>query len=310
MGTPEFACAPLTALQNSEHTIVAVVTGPDKPAGRGKNLRASAVKEQAEQFGLPVLTPESLKSEEFYQELKKIAPDLIVIVAFRILPERIFSLPKFGSINIHGSILPKYRGAAPIQWALINGEKETGLSSFLLKSKVDTGDIILQQKTNIDDKENFDSLYNRLSQMAGPFLLDSIKKIESKDFKPARQDESLSTPAPKLKSSDALINFEKSAVKVHNLIRGLATRPGAFTFFRGKKIKVYASQLSDKTPENSAQPGSILSDKSQLLVQCDESVLELTRLLPEGKREMDGRSFLNGYRPESGESFDNKNLSA
>ena len=304
MGTPKFACAPLTALQNSQHRIAAVVTGPDKPAGRGKNLRPTAVKEQAEQFGLPVITPESLKSEEFYQELIEIAPDLIVIVAFRILPERIFGLPKFGSLNIHGSLLPKYRGAAPIQWALINGEKETGLSSFLLKSEVDTGDIILQQKTKIDDNENFDSLYNRLSQMAGQFLLDSIKKIESKDFKPARQDESLSTPAPKLKSSDALIDFEKSAVKVHNLIRGLATRPGAFTFFRSKKVKVYASKLSDKTFDISAQPGSILSDKSELLVQCGESLLELTRLLPEGKKEMDGRSFINGYRPESGESFD------
>ncbi len=304
MGTPEFACAPLAALHNSQHRIAAVVTGPDKPAGRGKNLRATAVKDQAEKFGLPVLMPESLKSEDFYQELKKIAPDLIVIVAFRILPERIFALPKYGSLNIHGSLLPKYRGAAPIQWALINGDKETGLTSFLLKSKVDTGDIILQQKTNIDDNENFDSLYNRLSQMAGPFLLDSIRKIESEDFKPVRQDESLSTPAPKLKSDDALIDFEKSAVQVHNLIRGLATRPGAFTFFRGKKVKVYASKLSDKTPENSAQPGLILSDKSELLVQCDHSLLELTRLLPEGKKLMDGRSFINGYRPESGESFD------
>ncbi len=303
MGTPEFACASLAALQNSEHTIAAVVTGPDKPTGRGKNLRPTAIKQQAEQFGLPVLMPESLKSEDFYQELKELAPDLIVIVAFRILPERIFALPKYGSLNIHASLLPKYRGAAPIQWALINGDKETGLSSFLLKSKVDTGDIILQQKTKIDDNENFDSLYNRLSQMAGPFLLDSIKKIESKDFKPVRQDESLSTPAPKLKSSDALIDFEKSALKVHNLIRGLATRPGAFTFFRGKKVKVYASKLSDKTSESSAQPGSIMSDKSELLVQCDQSVLELTRLLPEGKKVMDGRSFINGYRPESGESF-------
>lgn len=304
MGTPEFACAPLAALYSSEHRIAAVVTGPDKAAGRGKNLRATAVKQQAEKFGLPVLRPESLKSEDFYQELKEIAPDLIVIVAFRILPERIFAMPKFGSLNIHGSLLPKYRGAAPIQWALINGDKETGLTSFLLKSKVDAGDIILQQKTNIDDNENFDSLYNRLSQMAGPFLLDSIRKIESEDFKPVRQDESLSTPAPKLKSDDALIDFEKSALKVHNLIRGLATRPGAFTFFREKKVKVYASKLSDKTCESSAQPGSILSDKSELLVQCDQSLLELTRLLPEGKKVMDGRSFINGYRPESGESFD------
>ncbi|MEE8149412.1 MAG: methionyl-tRNA formyltransferase [candidate division Zixibacteria bacterium] len=304
MGTPEFACAPLAALYSSDHRIAAVVTGPDKPAGRGKNLRPTAVKQQAEKFGLPVLRPESLKSEDFYQELKKIAPDLIVIVAFRILPERIFALPKYASLNIHGSLLPRYRGAAPIQWALINGEKETGLTSFLLKSKVDTGDIILQQKTNIDDNENFDSLYNRLSQMAGPFLLDSIRKIESEDFKPVRQDESLSTPAPKLQSDDALIDFEKSALKVHNLIRGLATRPGAFTFFRGKKVKVYASKLSDKTPKNSAQPGLILSDKSELLVQCDHSLLELTKLLPEGKKVMDGRSFINGYRPESGESFD------
>ena len=304
MGTPEFACTPLTALHNSEHKIAAVVTGPDKPAGRGKNLRPTAVKEQAEQFGLPVLTPESLKSEEFYLKLKEISPDLIVVVAFRILPERIFGLPKFGSLNIHGSLLPQYRGAAPIQWALINGEKETGLTSFLLKSKVDTGDIILQQKTNIDDNENYDSLYKRLSHMAGQFLLDSIKKIESKDFRPVSQDEALSTPAPKLKSSDALIDFEKSAGKVHNLIRGLATRPGAFTFFRGKKVKVYESKLSDKAPEGSAKPGTILHNKSELLVQCDNSVLELTELLPEGKKVMDGRSFINGYRLKSGESFD------
>jgi len=304
MGTPQFACAPLTALHNSEHTIAAVVTGPDKPAGRGKNLRPTAVKEQAEQFALPVLAPESLKSEEFYLKLNEICPDLIVVVAFRILPERIFGLPKFGSLNIHGSLLPKYRGAAPIQWALINGEKETGLTSFLLKSKVDTGDIILQQKTNIDDNETFDSLYKRLSEMAGQFLLDSIQKIESKDFEPVSQDETLSTPAPKLKSADALLDFEKSAVKVHNLIRGLATRPGAFTFFRGKKVKIYASKLSDKTCEHSAQPGFILPDKSELLVQCDKSVLELTELLPEGKKVMDGRSFINGYRLKSGESFE------
>ena len=145
MGTPEFACASLCALHESRHNLLAVVTGPDKPAGRGKNLRPTAVRRQAEEFGLPVLTPTSLKSEAFHAEMSQLNPDLIVVVAFRILPESIFTLPKFGSLNIHGSLLPKYRGAAPIQWAIINGEKETGLTSFLLKSKVDTGDIFKQK---------------------------------------------------------------------------------------------------------------------------------------------------------------------
>ncbi len=309
MGTPEFACCPLAALYESEHTIKAVVTGPDKPLGRSKKLQPTAVKKQAQQFGLPVLTPESLKSDSFYEKLKEIAPDLIVVVAFRILPERIFTLPGSGSMNIHGSLLPKYRGAAQIQWALIKGEKETGLTSFLLKSKVDTGDIILQQETKIDDNENFDSLYSRLSEMAGPFLLNSIKEIKSSEFTPSRQDETEASPAPKLRPEDALIDFGAPAESVHNFIRGLSTKPGAYTFFRGRKIKIYSSRLVDNIPDSSADPGSILPAKSTLKVKCDESVIELTKLVPEGKKPMDGRSFMNGYRPQVGESFE-KNLSA
>jgi methionyl-tRNA formyltransferase len=304
MGTPEFACGPLAELYESEHTIKAVVTGQDKPVGRSKKPQPTAVKKQAEEFGLPVLTPKSLKSESFFEAMKEIAPDLIVVVAFRILPERIFSLPKYGSMNIHGSLLPKYRGAAPIQWALINGEKETGLTSFLLKSKVDTGDIILQQNTKIEDNENFDSLYSRLSEMAGPFLLNSIKQIESTEFTPTRQSETEASPAPKLQPEDALVDFGAPAETVHNFIRGLSTKPGAYTFFRGKKIKIYSSCLADSIPDSSSEPGSILTAKSTLLVRCDNSVIELTELAPEGKKPMDGRSFMNGYRPEAGESFE------
>lgn len=301
MGTPAFACPPLAALAESKHEIAAVVTGCDKKAGRGKKICCSEVADLAEQLHLRVLKPESLKDDELYDQLKAIAPDLIVVIAFRILPKKLFSLPKLGSINIHGSLLPKYRGAAPINWALINGETETGLSAFYLKQKVDTGDVINQIAISIENNDNFDSLYDKLSQQASSFLLDTINLIENNEAKPIPQDDQLATPAPKIMPFDALIDFGFPAEKVNNFIRGMATKPGAYTYFRDKKLKIIDAAPIDYADADHSRPGSIIKIKKQLVVQCANSALEIKQVIPEGKKQMDGCSFINGFKPEPGE---------
>lgn len=306
MGTPEFACKPLVCLHESKHEIVAVVTGPNKRTGRGAKLLPTPVRKEAERLELPVLTPVSLKDKGFYESLKACQADLIVVVAFKILPEKIFTLPTHGSINIHASLLPKYRGAAPINWALINGEKETGLTSFFLKKKVDTGNIILQEKVAIADDDNFDSLSVRLSNLAGPFLLRTLDVIENGKIRPQPQNEELSTPAPKIQPFDAMIDFGFPAEKVRNFVRGLSSQPGAYTFFRGKRVKILSCEVHESdipAPEVKIPPGTILQDKKNLLVQCANSIIEVCTLLPQGKRPMDGLSFLNGVKPELGECF-------
>ncbi|NOY88047.1 MAG: methionyl-tRNA formyltransferase [FCB group bacterium] len=301
MGTPGFACPPLEFLNNSRHNIQAVVTLEDKPVGRGKKITSTEVCDKALQLGLPVLRPASLKDESFYQTIKKYDPDLIVTIAFKILPERIFTLPRYGSVNIHASLLPKYRGAAPINWVLINGEKETGLTSFFLKKKVDTGNIILQEKISILENDNYDSLAARLSQVAGPFLLRTIDLIEQGKAVGQIQDDSQATTAPKITPFDAMIDFGFPAEKVKNFIRGLSSKPGAYTFFRGKKLKILACQVDNRITEKGIRPGTILADKKRLLVQCAHSAIEVTSLIPEGKKQMDGTSFINGFKPQRGE---------
>jgi methionyl-tRNA formyltransferase len=306
MGTPEFARKPLACLHESRHEITAVVTGPDKRAGRGGKMVPTPVRQEAERLGLPVLTPVSLKDEAFYQALKAYQPDVIVVVAFKILPRKIFTLPPRGSINIHASLLPRYRGAAPIHWALINGEKETGLTSFFLTRKVDTGDIILQEKVAIHDDDNYDQLSARLSELAGPFLLKTLDLIEKGEVQPLPQRHEEATPAPKITPVDALIDFGFPAERVRNFVRGLSTQPGAYTYFRGKKVKILACSVYDDggvAADTSLRPGTILDDKKRLLVQCADSAVEIVTLLPEGKKRMDGVSFLNGFKPMPGECF-------
>ncbi len=307
MGTPEFARKPLVCLRQSDHNILAVVTGMDKKAGRGRRLVATPCKTEAVEHGIRVLTPKSLKSRQLYEDLKALEPDLFVVVAFRILPQQLYTLPRLGSINIHASLLPRYRGAAPINWALINGERETGLTSFYLKQTVDTGDIISQQTVLVSESDNYDSLYSRLSEIAGPFLLKTLELIERDTVDPTRQDNTQVCPAPKLTPDDALINFDLPAEKVRNFIRGMSTRPGAYCTFRGKKIKIYQCVVAPETGTPDTPKGSVLVVKKRLVVQCDNSSLELLRVVPEGKKEMDGRSFVNGFRPEVGERFEADN---
>lgn len=303
MGTPEFACKPLLALHESRHEILAVVTGRDKRRGRRGMPCSTDVCCTAKDLSLPVLTPKSLKSEKFYKELSAYEVDLFVVVAFRILPERLFSLPKYGAINVHASLLPGYRGAAPINWVLINGEKETGLTSFILRKEVDAGDIVLQEKVNIEKDENYDSLYRRLSEISGTFLLRSIDLLEKGDFKPIPQDEKLITPAPKIQPFDALIDFGLPAPKVRDFVRGLSTKPGAYTFFRGKQIKITECRVAGTSGSTTTRPGTIINERKHLLVQCAGSVIEILTLIPEGKKPMDGISFLSGARLKSGELF-------
>lgn len=296
MGTPEFARRPLAHLCDSRHEVIAVVTGPDKVAGRGHKLIQTPVRQEAERRNLPVLTPASLKSEALYESLSRIEPELFVVIAFRILPEKLFGLPKNGAINIHASLLPQYRGAAPINWAIINGETETGLTSFFLKREVDTGDMIAQEKTIITPDDNYDSLAGKLRELAGPFLVRTLDLIEQGDRKPIPQDDRRASLAPKLTPDNTMIDFGFPAPLVRNFVRGLSSKPAAYTTFRGAKMKVLACEVVDGTGESGRRPGSIISDKKRLLVQCRDSVVQLTRIVPSGKSEMDGTAFLNGVR--------------
>jgi methionyl-tRNA formyltransferase len=229
------------------------------------------------------------------------APDLIVVIAFKILPPKLYKLPRQGSINIHASLLPKYRGAAPINWALINGEIETGLTAFFLEKKVDTGEVIHQKKVEILSTDNFDSLHDRLSEAAGPFLLEALELVESGSMELIKQDNSAATPAPRITPFDAMIDFGFPADKVRNFVRGLSTRPGAFTFFRRRKLKILACEVADGT--GSGAPGSLQVTGKQLLVQCAGSRIEVTQLVPAGKKPMTGEAFINGFRPTDEERF-------
>ncbi len=303
MGTPEFARRPLEYLYSGKkHEILAVVTGPDKKSGRGLKLVPTPVKSASQKLGIPVLTPTSLKDEPFINEIKEFNADIFVVVAFKILPEKLFTIPKFGSINLHGSLLPKYRGAAPINWALINGETETGLSTFYLKRKVDTGNIIYQKKIAIEPEDNFDTLYQRMSKEAGPAIDLTLDLIENDYVKMTMfQDEALATPAPKINPHDTNINWDNDSEKVVNFIRGMSSIPCARTFLRGKIIKIYKGKVAEIQTVTETQPGHIIKDKHKLLVSTAKGVVEITELQPEGKAKMSGDQFLQGYQPREKE---------
>lgn len=306
MGTPDFAQQVLTQLCESDHQVVAVVTGRDKPSGRGRRMLPTACRIEAERRGLRFLTPKSLKDSRLRQELSDLEPDIFVVCAFRILPPELYNLPRFGSINIHTSLLPKYRGAAPINWAIINGETETGLTSFFLRETVDSGNIILQEPIRIEEDDTYDSLAERMASKAGPFLLQTLSLVESGDFHPEEQDSAEATRAPKIGPFDAMIDFGFPARNVRNFVRGMATKPGAYTYYRGKKLKIYACAEKTSPEGRETRPGTIIGTKKGLIVQCDNSAIEILRLVPDGKKEMDGVSFVNGFRVQVGELLGEK----
>jgi methionyl-tRNA formyltransferase len=296
LGTPDFAIPSLRILIESKHEITGVVTALDKERGRGRKITYSAVKEFALKNNIPVLQPVKLKDQNFIDELKKLNSDVFVVVAFRILPKEVFTVPSKLSFNLHGSLLPKFRGAAPIQWALINGEKETGVTTFILEEKVDTGNVIIQEKIGIDPQDNFGSLHDKLSDLGAEVVLKTVDLIEKGGIEFEKQNDALATPAPKITKEITKIDWNKSAEEIHNLIRGLSPYPGAYFKFDNKIIKVYKSEIIRQSPERNLSAGEIYHDKTRLLVGCGRNLLSLLELQQEGKNRLSVEEFLRGFR--------------
>ncbi len=289
-GTPDFAIPPLEKLLNSRHEVLAVVTAPDKERGRGRKVSFTPVKEFAIENGIPVLQPEKLKDENFISELKKLNADIFVVVAFRILPEEVYTLPRY-AFNLHASLLPKYRGAAPIQWALINGEKETGVTTFLLEKKVDTGNIILQKKIAIDDEDDFGALHDKLSLLGSQAVLETVEILEKGNFEPLPQNDDEATKAPKITKEIAKINWVEDAERIVNLIRGLSPFPAAFFEKDGKIYKIYKAKKSDEK----LLPGEIKQTKKELFIGAKNGSVQILEIRPEGRKRMTAEEFLRGY---------------
>ena len=301
MGTPEFAVPSLERLVDAGYNIVAVITAPDKPSGRGLQMNESAVKKYALSKGLKILQPEKLKNPAFINELKELKADLQVVVAFRMLPEVVWNMPPMGTINLHGSLLPQYRGAAPINWAIINGEKETGVTTFKLQQEIDTGNILLQQKITIGDEENAGELHDRMKEIGADLLLQTINELVNKNLKETEQPQTSSLNnhslrhAPKIFTETCEIKWEKSVDEVYNLIRGLSPYPTAFTFLKGKKLKIFNAQKEiTNIKEN---PGELITDsKTYLKFACNNGYISLKELQLEGKKKMYVEDFLRGWR--------------
>lgn len=297
MGTPEFAVASLDALLKAGCQVVAVVTAPDKAAGRGLKMTESAVKKFAVEQGLPVLQPEKLKAESFLHTLKDLAADLQIVVAFRMLPEKVWNMPPMGTVNLHGSLLPQYRGAAPINWAIINGEKETGVTTFKLQHEIDTGNILLQESFPISENDTAGEVHDRMKTIGARVLVETVKGLVAGSIreKPQTTSSSEIKHAPKIVTETCEIDFNQPAGKVHNLIRGLSPFPGAFTRLDGKILKVFRSKKLDQAPEG--LPGQIETDgKKFLRFACKEGVVDVLELQLEGKKKMETTEFLRGYR--------------
>ncbi|MDH5380025.1 MAG: methionyl-tRNA formyltransferase [Cyclobacteriaceae bacterium] len=293
MGTPEFAVPGLKILVENNYEIVGVVTAPDKPQGRGKKIRGSAVKEYAETQNLNILQPTNLKSEEFLNELRALKADLFIVIAFRMLPESVWSMPPLGTFNLHGSLLPQYRGAAPIHWAIINGEKETGLTTFFLKHEIDTGDIILQEKEPILPDDTTGSLYLRLMHKGAGLILKTVQLIESGKVSTTPQIFSDSIKeAPKLTRENTEINWNQPAEIIYNFIRGLNPFPAAWTLLNEKYYKIYDSSLSGE--KYTLKPGEIKVADSRLWVGTSTQSLEVIEFQAEGKRRMFVSEYLKG----------------
>ncbi|HOW39009.1 MAG TPA: methionyl-tRNA formyltransferase [Bacteroidales bacterium] len=304
MGTPEFAVATLGSLLMNGFNVTGVVTVPDKPAGRGRTLQKSAVKVFAESSFLPVLQPSNLKDPDFIRQLISMKPDIFIVVAFRMLPEEVWKIPALGTINLHASLLPDYRGAAPINHAIINGETRTGVTTFLIDNKIDTGKILLREEINIYPFENAGDLHDRMTKLGARLVIRTLAGIVDKSLTPKPQEAFISpdtvlNAAPKIHTEDCIINWDCEAVKIHNLIRGLAPVPGARTIIKNKKdshtLKIFES--IPETEKHSLEPGEIISDgKHYLKIACKKGFINIVTLQLEGKKKMNAIEFLRGFR--------------
>lgn len=301
MGTPEFAVPSLEKLVDAGYNIVSVITSPDKPSGRGMQMNESAVKKYALSKGLKILQPEKLKNPDFINELKELRADLQVVVAFRMLPEVVWNMPPMGTINLHGSLLPQYRGAAPINWAIINGEKETGVTTFKLQHEIDTGDILLQEKISISEDENAGQLHDRMMLIGADLLLQTVNKLVNNNLREVAQSHASHIipgalhHAPKIFTEDCEIKWQKSVDEIYNLVRGLSPYPSAFTFLGEKKLKIFNTKKEhSNTIEN---PGELITDNKKILkFACNNGYIHVMELQLEGKKKMDVADFLRGWR--------------
>ena len=311
MGTPEFAVASLDALVKAGFNVVGVITAPDKPAGRGMKMNESAVKKYALEHNLDILQPEKLKNPEFLEQLKSLHADLQVVVAFRMLPEVVWNMPRMGTINLHGSLLPQYRGAAPINWAVINGEKETGVTTFKLQHEIDTGNILLQESFSIGENETAGEVHDRMKEIGAKLLVKTVSGLADGTLKETPQTSVIDKQAtvtesrflkhaPKIFTEDCKIDFTKSVEEIHNLIRGLSPFPGAFTYLKDKMLKIFRSEKEISIDQTDpARYGQYETDgKSFLKFACKEGYILIKELQMEGKKKMTVEEFLRGYRFE------------
>jgi len=304
MGTPEFAVATLGALLMNGINVIAVVTSPDKPSGRGRKITKSAVKEFAEFSNLPVLQPPNLKDPDFVDTLKKLKADLFIVVAFRMLPEEVWKIPALGTINLHASLLPDYRGAAPINHAIINGETRTGVTTFFIDEKIDTGNILLREELQIFPFENAGDLHDRLMKQGALLVIKTLAGISDSKIKVLPQTKLFDQQkplnlAPKIHPEDCIIDWDNETIKVHNLVRGLAPYPCAKSWFRSDSTTI-SFKIFESYPEiekHSFRPGTILSDeKSYIRISCKDGFLNISSLQPEGKKRITTPEFLRGFK--------------
>ncbi|GAQ95398.1 methionyl-tRNA formyltransferase [Thermodesulfovibrio aggregans] len=295
-GTPEFAVPSLKALIERDEKILLVITQPDKPKGRGKNIQPSEVKKIALEYGLSLAQPEKIRDENFIEMLKRLNPEFAVVVAYgKILPKEILEIPKYGCINLHASLLPKYRGAAPIQWALINGEKTTGVTTMLIDEGLDTGPVLLQKEVQIEDEDNAQTLSERLSRVGAELIVETIEKMRKGEIEPKPQKGEPSY-APPLKKEDGKINWSSSARQIFNLIRGTYPWPCAYSFLKNERVKIIKAEVI----EGVATPGMIVKAKNELVVGTGSGLLRILLIQPEGKKVMTAKEFLSGRKINEG----------
>lgn len=292
MGTPAFAVPSLNALIEAGYPPVAVVTGPDRPRGRGQKMTPTPVKKAAQAAGIEsILQPESVKAPAFADEVAALDPDVIVVVAFKILPPAVFTQAKQGAFNLHGSLLPKYRGAAPINRAVMDGATETGVTTFFLQEKVDTGDIILQKRMPIGPNETAGEVHDRMMHLGAEAVVETVQQIDTGTVTTRPQDDAAATPAPKIHTEECEIPWDMPAADVHNHIRGLSPYPGAWTMHEGTRLKVYRSRRAEGT----GAPGTVLAADERLVIACGKDAVEVVTIQQPGRQRLDVAAFLNGY---------------
>jgi methionyl-tRNA formyltransferase len=303
-GTPDFAVPTLDALHDSSHEILGVVTSPDKKSGRGLKIKSSAIKKNAEKYGFPVYQPESTRNQQLHSILKEINPDIYVVVAYKILPESILNIPHRGAVNLHASLLPKYRGAAPVNHAILNGETETGLTTFLIQKKVDTGDLLLQQSLPIDNSITTGETLSKLSFLGADLVIKTLDALVKNTIKPIKQDGTKATFAPKINVQDCKINWSNPALMIHNKIRAFSPKPGAFTFYNNKRVKLFGSTILTESGLNKLLPGQIEYSNSIFMVGTGTQPIQLTNIQIEGKKTLPVDQFILGFPKITGGIFD------